>query len=206
VTVRITPLAAAAWHTIVDALSAQAGVAARLLAGDLPQDIERVFEAAKVSLFPTSYKDLRTTCSCPDDTNPCKHIAAVYYLLAEEFDRDPFLIFQLRGLTREGLTAGLLERSQADETGVHEPGPAASAPDAGRREVDAAAYWRPLAVPAEFFGDVAAPPVPQALLQRFGRFPFWRGETALLDALSPQYEAAVRRAMDFFAGLDTPAE
>ena len=69
----------------------------------MPQDIEQVFRDAKLSLFPERRGDLSTDCSCPDDSNPCKHIAAVYYLLGEEFDRDPFLIFTLRGLTRDEL-------------------------------------------------------------------------------------------------------
>jgi uncharacterized Zn finger protein len=69
---------------------------ARLLAGEMPADIERAFEKAKVSLFPARMRDLQTDCSCPDESNPCKHIAAVYYLLGEEFDRDPFLIFPRR--------------------------------------------------------------------------------------------------------------
>src|SRR4030095_5581977 len=49
----------------------------------------------------------KAACSCPDNANPCKHVAAVYYLLGEEFDRDPFLIFQLRGMERSELLAAL---------------------------------------------------------------------------------------------------
>ena len=74
----------------------------------MPQDIEQAFADSGLSLFPAKMKDLETDCSCPDWSNPCKHIAAVYYLLGEEFDRDPFLIFKLRGMEREGLV-GLLK-------------------------------------------------------------------------------------------------
>ena len=70
---------------------------ARLLAGEMPTDIERAFDQAGLSLFP-AHRQPATSCSCPDPSNPCKHIAAVYYLLGEEFDRDPFLIFRLRGM------------------------------------------------------------------------------------------------------------
>ena len=72
-----------------------------------PQDIEEVFGRPGSRSFPTRCKDLETDCSCPDWSNPCKHIAAVYYLLGEEFDRDPFLIFKLRGMDRDTLV-GLL--------------------------------------------------------------------------------------------------
>jgi uncharacterized Zn finger protein len=84
-------------------MASQAIFAAKLLSGEMPQNIEEAFAEAKVSLFPTSEQDLDTECSCPDWANPCKHIAAVYYLLAERFDEDPFLIFKLRGEPRKRL-------------------------------------------------------------------------------------------------------
>ena len=74
---------------------------------------EEAFRAAGLSLFPRTGWDLRTNCSCPDWSNPCKHIAAVYYLLGEEFDRDPFLLFKLRGRTREQVIAALRTRRAA---------------------------------------------------------------------------------------------
>src|SRR2546423_7199486 len=73
----------------------------------MPQEIEQSFAAVGLSLFPEKLRDLETSCSCPDWSNPCKHIAAVYYLLGEEFDRDPFLIFKLRGMSREDLLESL---------------------------------------------------------------------------------------------------
>ncbi len=56
---------------------------------------------------------MRSRCTCPDKANPCKHIAAVYYQLGDRFSEDPFLIFQLRGRTREQILASLRQlRSQ----------------------------------------------------------------------------------------------
>ena len=92
---------------MLDALGRQALFVAKLLAGEMPQDIEPVFREVGLSLFPAKLGDLETDCSCPDWSNPCKHIAAAYYLLGEEFDRDPFLIFTLRGLGRDALLARL---------------------------------------------------------------------------------------------------
>jgi len=66
----------------------------------MPESIEQVCKTAKVPLFPVKYHDLETTCTCPDYSNPCKHIAAVIYLMAEAFDRDPFLLFTLRGIDK----------------------------------------------------------------------------------------------------------
>lgn len=107
VRIELSALKAAESTRVVEALSQQAVFAAKLLAGEMPQDVEQAFEAAGVSLFPKKLKDLRTSCSCPDWSNPCKHVAAVYYLIGEEFDRDPFLIFKLRGLPRDELLRSL---------------------------------------------------------------------------------------------------
>jgi uncharacterized Zn finger protein len=107
VSIRVQQLSGAEWDKLVKVLSSQAIFAAKLLSGEMPQDIENVFDAAKLSLFPSKRKDLDTDCSCPDWSNPCKHIAAVFYLLGEEFDRDPFLIFRLRGMSRDELVERL---------------------------------------------------------------------------------------------------
>ncbi|MEW5802491.1 MAG: SWIM zinc finger family protein [bacterium] len=108
VTIRVRGLAEADWKKLAREISRQAIFAAKLLAGEMPQDIEQAFEKAGLSLFPGKSKDLETDCSCPDWSNPCKHIAAVYYLLGEEFDRNPFLLFKLRGMNREEFI-GLLD-------------------------------------------------------------------------------------------------
>ena len=107
VKLEIKTLQAADWKKLAKTLSREAIFSAKLLAGEMPQDIEKAFKEAGLSLFPEKLKDLKTACSCPDWSNPCKHIAAVYYLLGEEFDRDPFLIFKLRGMNRENLIATL---------------------------------------------------------------------------------------------------
>lgn len=99
------------WARVEDAMSSKAVFLAKLLAGEMPRDIEEVFAEARLSLFPAAARDLVTDCSCPDWANPCKHIAATYYLLAEAFDADPFLIFRWRGRDRDELLARLREHS-----------------------------------------------------------------------------------------------
>ncbi len=113
VEIQVTALPDKEWERVLDTISEQAIFAAQLLDGTMPQEIETAFEAARVSLFPTSTRDLVTDCSCPDYSNPCKHIAAVYYLLGEQFDHDPFLIFTLRGRTREEVIEALRKRRAA---------------------------------------------------------------------------------------------
>ncbi len=113
VRIEIRPLTDAQWERAIVGMAHQAIFAAKLLAGEMPQNIEEAFEAAGVPLFPQSTRDIATDCSCPDWANPCKHIAAVYYLLGERFDEDPFLLFQLRGRTREQIVEALRSRRAA---------------------------------------------------------------------------------------------
>lgn len=118
VTIRGDALDEETWREIEQAMADRAVFAARLLAEEMPADIETVFEACDVSLFPESYSDMTTNCSCPDTANPCKHLAAVFYILAERFDDDPFLIFKWRGRSRETLLDRLQDlRSVDNESG-----------------------------------------------------------------------------------------
>ena len=97
------------WARAEEVMASKAVFLAKLLAGEMPRDIEGAFTETRLSLFPASARDLSTDCSCPDWANPCKHIAATYYLLAEAFDADPFLIFRWRGRDRDELLAHLTE-------------------------------------------------------------------------------------------------
>jgi uncharacterized Zn finger protein len=95
------------WLVVEHALASQALYSARLLAGDMPHEIEDVFAEAGTRLFPSTITQLRMHCTCPDATVPCKHIAATFYLLAEAFDADPFEILHWRGRDKETLLATL---------------------------------------------------------------------------------------------------
>lgn len=113
-------LTASEWEAVESVMASSAVFAARLLADEMPEEIEEAFADSSVSLFPTSADELDSACSCPDWENPCKHIAAVYYLLAESFDADPFLIFAWRGRTKEDLLGSLRARRHGWEPG-HDP-------------------------------------------------------------------------------------
>lgn len=114
------------WNFIINKMSEQAVFSAQLLAGEMPESIEAVFTAAGLSLFPFTLNEVRSRCTCPDKANPCKHIAAVYYQLADRFSEDPFIIFQLRGRTKNQIIARLRQiRSQKAQANPIEP-PAAT--------------------------------------------------------------------------------
>ena len=97
----------AEWAKLEAELAASAWYTARLLAGEMPEDIEDVFSVAGLSLFPAAAQELSMDCSCPDYEVPCKHLAAAFYLLAEAFDEEPFTILAWRGRDREDLLAHL---------------------------------------------------------------------------------------------------
>lgn len=102
------------WAKVEVTLTEQAIHSARLLAGEMPHDLEEVFLAAGAPLFPQRAKDLTLSCSCPDWEVPCKHVAATFYLLAESFDDDPFAILLWRGRSRKALLNRLRELRGGD--------------------------------------------------------------------------------------------
>lgn len=120
VTINLKHLSGAEWAKVIDALAERAIFTAQLLAGEMPQEIEEAFAAAGVSLFPHQPDELRTDCSCPDYANPCKHVAATHYILGEQFDEDPFLLFRLRGRSQEQIMEALSARRAADTPMVAE--------------------------------------------------------------------------------------
>lgn len=194
------------WEQVIRVVAAQALFAAKLLNGEMPQEIEGAFTQARVSLFPQAYQDLETSCSCPDWSNPCKHIAAVYYLLGEEFDRDPFLLFKLRGLERDEFLA--LLGAQHPRAAVPRQ-PLAEEPEFGEKTEsltnDPERFWAGQPLSEDLLGEVRLPPVAGALVRRLGPFPFWRGETSIEVCLSSLYAAASEEGLGVVAGEVPPA-
>ncbi|MBE9056790.1 SWIM zinc finger family protein [Sphaerospermopsis sp. LEGE 08334] len=95
------------WGYVIETMSHKSVFSAKLLAGEMPQNIEDVFTSNGLSLFPFTLGDVHSKCSCPDKAVPCKHIGAVYYQLGDRFSEDPFVLFQLRGRTREQIISDL---------------------------------------------------------------------------------------------------
>jgi uncharacterized Zn finger protein len=200
VEIGIKPLPRATWRQVIKTLSAQFGYAAQLLAGEMPQDIEAAFENAGASLFPARQQDLTTQCSCPDWSNPCKHVAAVFYLLGEEFHRDPFLIFKLRGLDRAELMDFLGGSRAGRQVGQGAGRKLTGAPAPEPLTATPGTFWEGQGLPADLLGEVRLPPVPAALPKRLGSFPLWRGSTFFLEALEPIYTQASPIGLDVFIG------
>jgi uncharacterized Zn finger protein len=128
VTLRAAVPTAAQWRSIEAVFATRLGWAARLLAAEVPADLEEGFQQAGVALFPQRWDDLEARCGCPDQEVPCKHIAAALYVFAQRLDDDPWLLLAWRGRQREVLlerlrrTVGVggATRSSAAVTGCSE--------------------------------------------------------------------------------------
>jgi uncharacterized Zn finger protein len=109
------------WERVENALAEAAIFSAKLLAGEMPEDLEDVFDDLGLSLFPRDAGELTMECSCPDWSVPCKHVAATLYLLAEAFDRDPFLVLTWRGRDKATLLANLRTLRGSSESAEEAP-------------------------------------------------------------------------------------
>jgi uncharacterized Zn finger protein len=182
---------------VQDKLASQALFRAKLLAGEMPHEIEEVFAECGTPLFPRSASDLDMHCSCPDWGVPCKHLAAVCYVLAEEFDRDPFGMLAWRGKARDELLAAL-RRIQAGSVGAGS-GQGASTAGAARPGLDVPAppleecldgFWSQGLSPARLRALVTAPDAaaPDLLLRMFPPPSVRVRGKDLADVLAPAYE------------------
>jgi uncharacterized Zn finger protein len=192
VRIGVLPLTTAQWRRVQDRLASQALFRAKLLAGEMPHEIEEVFAECGTPLFPRSAADLDMHCSCPDWGVPCKHLAAVCYVLAEEFDRDPFGMLAWRGKGREELLAAL-RRIQGDPAGPGRevaPGRAALDVPAPPLEKCLEGFWSPGLSPARLRALTTAPDSasPDLLLRMFPPPPVQVRGTDLADVLASAYE------------------
>jgi len=195
VKIKLKPLSDIEWEKATAAMASKAVFAARLLSGEMPQNIEEAFSTSGTSLFPRQSDDLVTDCSCPDWSNPCKHIAAVYYLLAEQFDCDPFLIFKLRGRTKEQIIEALRNIRSAGAQLEPKEVPGYSSGDPVRPlEECLDSYWQKGKELDQLEINPTGPAVQNAVLKRLGDAPFYVGDVNLANLLSKAYLIAGRQA------------
>ena len=192
VSLRFPPLDDASWQKITEKLGGQALYSARLLGGELPPEVMDLFEEANATLFPTTDK-LEATCTCSDWEVPCKHIAGVYYQLAERFEKNPFLLFYFRGRSKEAILEAL--RAQRSST-------SAEAPEAiNTRFVDAPLeqtlprFWEIGPELKKVTFTIAPPKQPLPHFKRLGRPPFT--DMDLQALLNPVYETIAEKTISW---------
>jgi uncharacterized Zn finger protein len=231
VTIGVLPLTTSQWREVERRLADQALFRAKLLADEMPAEIEQVFADCGAPLFPRSAADLDMHCSCPDWEVPCKHLAAVCYVLAEAFDDDPFAMLAWRGRNRDTLLAALRRAGPRPTAGSSETGgrgrAEAGAPAAAMDAADASATRAvladvtgpPLAQAGDFWSPglsqarlraLAAPPaataVPDLLLRMFDPPPLMVRDKDLRTVLSAAYEQLGRHAGSGLSGTAMPGQ
>ncbi|MBO0745598.1 MAG: SWIM zinc finger family protein [Candidatus Dormibacteraeota bacterium] len=193
--VRVTypPVPAEDWLRVERAMAHQALFAARLLAGELPHEAVEVFQSLDVPLFPDDGSRFRSSCTCPDEVNPCKHIAALFYAFAEALDRDPFLLFRWRGRPEEALIADLRALRAGEE--LPEGGPEAVEHGVGRERARRSTFWEQEVDLDTIPIHPAAAEVPDGLLRQLGPTGVRLADQDLMARLGPLYQAIVADAL-----------
>jgi len=168
---------------------------------EMPDTIEDAFSSLGLHLLPHSERDFLTDCSCPDYVNPCKHIAGVYYLLASALDNDPFLMFELRGLSRNDLHAELarshlgkilVSALEADEEPLIEPVTSFYTPTMKEPKAVVAShkeFWTGAKRPPAPLSTLSQASVPALLIKKQGDYPpFWHKDVSFISVMEELYD------------------
>jgi uncharacterized Zn finger protein len=216
VTIRLKPLGRVEWRRVARELSSRAVFAAKLLAGSMPREIEEAFGACNLSVFPASRQALETECTCPDWASPCKHVAATYYILAEQFDDDPFLVFRWRGCPRDRLLATMRQlrakgRSKPARDGEAEgdgarPRTAEPEDELALLPSDPETFWGGGAALETLHYAPRAAEEPDAILHRLGPSGIEVGGVDLIERLMPVYHLVTKEAEQLALGGGSEAD
>ena len=170
---------------------------ARLLVSDMPLEVEGLFREAGCPLFPRRENDLTSRCSCPDYANPCKHLAAVYYLLGEAITKNPLLLLTLRGISRAELLGAAVE---SDDAVADADSPPALDACGSTGKIRAEDFYGTPQPPFEDFGTAVKSMTHAPLIYRLGALPFWRGQERFADTLEHLYARAAMRGWTVWEG------
>jgi uncharacterized Zn finger protein len=194
VTIKLKAFSAAQWEKAIVAMGAKAQFSSELLTGEMPKNIDDVFRDAGVSLFPKKESDLVTECSCPDWANPCKHVAAAHYVLGEAFDRDPFLLFELRGRSKREVLDALRSARTGGAIGDDAPESDTNASKVTLEGVDSTNYDKPREPLPVLHLSFDEPAVHGAVLQQLGTPAVWTADASPADLLTPLLRATAAKA------------
>lgn len=205
-TIEFQPISATKWSAVIALIASRASLISRLLLNEIPETIEDSFASLGVHLLPYDPVDFKSSCSCPDYSNPCKHIAGLHYRVAAELDRDPFLLFELRGLSRADLHAELVKSPL---------GMALSAELTAQQTLPAPAesyYTRPTAdAPPELslrdfwhgakrlppLPEPSPSPVPAIIIKKQGDLPpFWEKDGSFIKVMEEFYDRVKTKSRD----------
>jgi uncharacterized Zn finger protein len=189
----------AQWERIIALMGQRAIYAAQLMNGEMPEDIDTVFQAAGVPLFPATMHDLGASCTCSEWPSACRHVVAVVCQLGEWIDNDPFLLLTIRGRTKEQVMTAL-RAQRADQWGGEAPDALdSSQPDAlvdpRALPADLDEFWKLDSGLDEIQIRVSAPEIETELLKVLGDLSFVE-DGDVREQLNEIYRRVSRRALD----------
>lgn len=210
-TLRLPPFDHAQWERVIEAMGDQAIYSAKLLSGELPQNIEDVFVPLALRLFPAEPTDVEVSCTCVPQPGWCKHACCVAALFASRLGRDPFLMFQLRGLPGEDLIERLRQRRTLTGAGlsavpVYAPRvPGVTDEPSEPLESTLDHFWDAGPQLREIDLPIEPPTVSHPLLRRLGPSPFQSAgaKFPLVGLLATCYEVASEAAIKPTPGLSS---
>jgi uncharacterized Zn finger protein len=205
--IEIQPISAAKWAAAIAYIASKAGFISKLLLNEIPENIEEAFDTLGIHLLPRKRSDLKTHCSCPDYSNPCKHIAGVYYLVAAEIDRDPFVLFELRGLSKQSLQKELAKSplGMALSAELTEQQTAPVSTESYYTQLETVPQKKPPSLREFWHGTkrlpTLSPPaqsaVPAILVKKQGDFPpFWHKDQSFIMVMEDLYQRVKTKNKD----------
>ena len=209
VTIEMTPISQTDWSHVIKLLSSKASYIVKLLMSEMPDDIETVFSQLSLTLLP--HQQVNTSCSCSQKVNPCEHIAGVYYQIASELDKDPFLLFEFRGLSKEELREELAGTPVGKALASHllqeeiplEPAKSYyTKPTKERIEetTDIKTFWTGKRRLPQHAEPPSAPATTALLIKKQGDFPsFWNNNNSFIEIMEEFYERVKEKNKKFLA-------
>ncbi len=208
VKIETPPISAQVWDAIVVSLSQSMAITTQLISNQVPEEVKEIFICNDVKLVPEL--SLHTSCSCPDHVNPCKHIAAVFYLIAEEIDRDPFQLFSFRGLNRDDFMKALQKRTKTGDSKEITKKKAQSKKIVSKKKIAVQQefnldnFWsgQPIAINMP---DNRVPDISAVLIKQLGSVPLWKGSNPFIQEMEGVYDKASSFALELITkGLVHP--
>ncbi len=187
------------WIEVVEAMADQSLYAAKMLSGELPQNVEDLFAPFGLHLFPTEPRQLRPSCTCGHESPWCKHTVCLGLLIADKLAEEPFLIFTLRGMPADDLIERLRQRRQATSSAIVGQAAPVYTPHLGVEsrplDADLDRFWHAGDELELVDAPIARPEVSHPLLRRLGPSPFESSKFPFVGLLATCYDVVSSAAL-----------
>ncbi|MCK5813405.1 MAG: SWIM zinc finger family protein [Cocleimonas sp.] len=204
VDVKLKTFSVTKWDHIINEITHNTACLSQLLMNEMPASIEDVFHQQNLHLLPEISSDLISNCSCPDYASPCKHVAGVYYKVASLLDRDPFLLFQLRGmnpdklqqkLAQSPLGKALIDRREEGQQDIEQQRYRYTHPQEKTLDtLDLKTFWQGKDTLPKVPIITQKPATPAVLIKKGGDYPaFWQRDNSFIEAMEIIYPRIIEK-------------